>query len=365
MKAAVLFEVNTPLRIVEVTLDPPKAGEARVRMKAAGICQSDWHMMNGDWPSKLPLVPGHEAAGIVEEVGPGTADVSVGDHVIFSFAGHCGNCRYCNVGRSYLCVGHIAVPRGALLDGTHRMHHEGADLQQMTRIGCFAQEVVAPAEMLVPIRKDMPFAQAALIGCSVATGIGSVTRNAKVEAGASVLVIGCGGVGLNVVQGAKLAGAGRIIAADILDSKLARARSFGATDLINAGGDDLVKRVKALTGGFGADYAFDTVATEKTLPFAFEAIAPAGRAVAVGVPSLKTQVSFSPFMMVLGEKTIGGAYYGSSRPQIDFPVLVDHYLAKRIDIDSLISRTYRLDEINEGFKAMMAGEVARGVVVFD
>ena len=207
MKAAVLFKPNEPLQVVECELDPPKAGEVRVKMKASGVCQSDWHIMNGDWPSPMPIVPGHEAAGEIAEVGPGVTTVKPGDHVIFSFRPHCGRCRYCSQGRTVLCIGRASVPPGSLYDGTLRIKHNGQGINQMARIGTFAEEVVVPEEMVVPIRKDMPWPQAALVGCCVATGVGAVTRHAKIEAGSTVLVIGCGGVGLNAIQGAMISGA--------------------------------------------------------------------------------------------------------------------------------------------------------------
>src|SRR5512134_3512919 len=242
MKAAVLYKANAPLEVVEVEQQGPQAGEARVRVMATGICHSDWHIMNGDWTPPLPMVLGHEAAGLVEEVAPGVSNVRPGDHVIFSFRPHCGRCLYCSIGRSILCDGHPG-PRWGMLDGTYRLKRNGQDIYQMARIGTFSEQVVCPAEMLVPIRKEMPWPQAALMGCCVPTGVGAVTRCAQVEAGASVLVIGCGGVGLNVVQGARLAGAATIIACDLLDSKLVYAREFGATHTFNASRENVVDKV--------------------------------------------------------------------------------------------------------------------------
>ena len=284
MKAAVLFKPNEPLQVVECELDPPKAGEVRVKMKASGVCQSDWHIMNGDWPSPMPIVPGHEAAGEIAEVGPGVTTVKPGDHVIFSFRPHCGRCKYCSQGRTVLCIGRASVPPGSLYDGTLRIKHNGQGINQMARIGTFAEEVVVPEEMVIPIRKDMPWPQAALVGCCVATGVGAVTRHAKIEAGSTVLVIGCGGVGLNAVQGAMISGAGIIIAADILDNKLEMAKTFGATHTINTATDnDPVKKVKAIAGGLGVDYSFDAVSNGATQALAFDSLAPGGHAVAVGI----------------------------------------------------------------------------------
>jgi len=255
--------------------------------------------------------------------------------VIFSFRPHCGRCFYCSIGRTILCDGHTSA-RWAMLDGTHRLHQDGAPINQMARIGTFSEKVVCPAEMLVPIRHEMPWPQAALMGCCVPTGVGAVTRCAEVEAGASVLVIGCGGVGLNVVQGARLAGAGIIAAADLLDSKLTYAKEFGATHTFNASRENVVDKVRELTAGRGVDYAFDAIGGEATTLQIVDAIRPGGTAVIVGM-----------------------------RPNIDFPKFVDLYLEGRLKIDELVSRTYKLDQINEGFAALRGGQVARGVIVFD
>jgi S-(hydroxymethyl)glutathione dehydrogenase/alcohol dehydrogenase len=364
MKAAVLYEANTPLQVVNVEQQGPRAGEARVRVMATGICHSDWHIMNGDWTLPLPMVLGHEAAGIVDEVGAGVSNVRTGDHIIFSFRPQCGHCLYCSIGRSILCDGHQSV-RWAMLDGTCRLKRDGKEIFQMARIGTFSEHVVCPAEMLIPIRKEMPWPQAALMGCCVPTGVGAVTRCADVEAGASVVVIGCGGVGLNVIQGARLAGAGQIIACDLLDTKLAFAREFGATHTLNASRDKVVDQVRALTGGRGADYAFDAIGGEATTLQILDAIRPGGTAVIVGMAAMSVRAPITPYAMALQEKTLKGTMYGSVRPNLDFPKLVDLYLDGRLKIDQLISRTWKLDEINEGFAAMRGGQVARGVVVFN
>ena len=364
MRAAVLTAVNKPLEILDLEQEGPKVGEVRVEVKAAGVCMSDWHVMNGDWPLPLPMVLGHEAAGVVVELGPGVKNVKEGDHVIFSFRPHCGHCRYCAKGRTVLCSGHNDTPRWRMHDGTARVTLNGEPVNQMARIGTFSEHVVCPAEQVVKVREDLPWTHAAIIGCSVATGVGAVVRHAEVEAGASVLVIGCGGVGLNVVQGARLAGAGTIIACDLLDNKLAYAREFGATHTINAKTEDTLKRVRDLTGGFGADYAFDAIGGEATAKLAVDAIAPGGHAVLVGIPAASTTTSISPLQIVYGEKKITGTYYGSIRPTVDFGVLADLDMAKRINLDSLISRTYTFDEINEGFRLLTSGQVARGVIVF-
>src|SRR5215212_9520164 len=363
MKAAVLYEANAPLEIIELEQQGPQAGEARVRVKAAGVCHSDWHIMNGDWMVPLPMVLGHEAAGIVEEVGPGVIGVEQGEHVIFSFRPQCGHCLYCSTGRSVLCDGHTSA-RWGMLDGTTRLRRDGQEINQMARIGTFSERVVCPAEMLIPIREDMPWPQAALTGCSVPTGVGAVTRCAQVPAGSSVFVVGCGGVGLNVVQGARLAGARKIIACDLLDNKLEYAQEFGATETLNAQRDDVVKRVRELTEGRGVDYAFDAIGGESTTLQIVDAIRPGGTAVIVGMAAMSVRAPIAPYLMALQEKTLKGTMYGSVRPNVDIPRLVDLYLDGRLKVDELISRTYSLDEINEGFEALRSAQVARGVVVF-
>ena len=363
MKAAILYEPNTPLQIAEVEQQGPQAGEARVRVMATGVCHSDWHIINGDWTMPLPMVLGHEAAGIVEEIGPGVANVQPGDHIIFSFRPQCGHCLYCSTGRSILCDGHRSA-RWGMLDGTLRLRRDGQEIYQMARMGSFGEHVVCPAEMLVPIREEIPWPQAALMGCCVPTGVGAATRAADVEAGSSVLVIGCGGVGLNVVQGARLAGAAKIIACDLLDNKLEYAQEFGATHTLNARRDDVIKRVRELTDGRGADYAFDAIGGEATTLQIVEAIRPGGTAVIVGMAAMSVRAPIGPYYMALQEKTLKGTMYGSIRPNIDIPRLVELYLDGRLKVDELISRTYSLDEINEGFEALRSGQVARGVVVF-
>ena len=363
MRAAVLFEPNKPLEVVELDQQGPQAGEARVKVMAAGVCHSDWHIMNGDWQMPLPMVLGHEAAGVVQDVGAGVMSVKPGDHVIFSFRAHCGRCLYCSTGRTVLCDGH-ASPRWGMLDGTFRLKYKGADMRQMARIGTFSESVVCPAEMLVPIRKDMPWPQAALVGCCVPTGVGAVTRCAEVEAGSDVLIIGCGGVGLNVVQGAKLAGARKIIAADLLDNKLAYAKEFGATHTVNAARENVVEKVRELTGGRGADYAFDAIGSEATTLQIVDAIRNGGTAVIVGMAPMAARAPINPYLMALQEKSLKGTIYGSVRPNVDFPQLVDLYMDGRLKLDQLVSRTYKLDEINDGFAALRSGQVARGVVVF-
>ena len=362
-RAAVCTAINKPLELLDLDQEGPKAGEVGVNVKAAGVCMSDYHIMNGDWPLPLPMVLGHEAAGEIAEVGPGVTNVKVGDKVIFSFRPHCGTCHYCSKGRTVLCNGFDDSPRWRMHDGTARLKLNGEPVNQMARIGTFAEHVVCPADQVVKVREDLPWTHAAIIGCSVATGVGAVIRHAKVEAGSSVLVVGCGGVGLNVIQGAKLAGARTIIACDLLDNKLEYAKAFGATHTINGKKENVVKRVREITR-IGADYAFDAIGSEPTVVQIVDAVAPGGHAVIVGIPSFTTKAPITPVGIVYGEKTLSGTYYGSIRPTVDFAVLADLDMEKRINLDDLISRTYTFSQINEGFDLLMKGSVARGVIVF-
>jgi S-(hydroxymethyl)glutathione dehydrogenase/alcohol dehydrogenase len=240
----------------------------------------------------------------------------------------------------------------------------GEPVNVMARIGTFTESSVCPADQVVKVREDLPWSHAAIIGCSVATGVGAAIRHAKVEAGSSVLVVGCGGVGLNVIQGARLAGAKTIIACDLLDNKLQMATNFGATHIINAKRQNVTEAVKEITG-LGVDYAFDAIGTEPTVVQIVDALAPAGHAVIVGIPAFSTKAPIAPHLMVYGEQTLSGTYYGSVRPAVDFGTLADLSMDGKLNLDDLISRTYKFDEINEGFRLMANGQVARGVIMFD
>ncbi|WP_197019000.1 Zn-dependent alcohol dehydrogenase [Thioalkalivibrio sp. HK1] len=363
MKAAVLYEANKPLAIETVELDDPKDGEVLVRIAAAGVCYSDYHVMKGEWSMPKPVVLGHEGAGIVEKVGAGVTRLSPGDHVILNFRANCGHCDHCIVGRPVLCDG-IEAGRVFMFDGTVRLHRNGQDIHHMTRTACFAEYAVVPESGAVPIRSDMPLDKACLIGCSVMTGLGAVTNTARIEAGSDVAVIGCGGVGLNTIQGALLAGADRIIAVDLLDNKLEYAKEFGATDLINAGNGDAVARVRELTKG-GVDYAFEVIGNPKTIIQAYEMCRIGGTTVIVGMAPENDIIEINALSLPRTERAIVGSWYGSARPWVDLPKLTDLYMRGRLKIDPMISRTWRLDEINEAYQTLAAGDVARSVILFD
>jgi S-(hydroxymethyl)glutathione dehydrogenase/alcohol dehydrogenase len=363
MKAAVLYELKDRLRVEDVDLDPPRAHEVRVKIFANGVCHSDYSVIHGVLRSPLPVVPGHEGAGIVDAVGPEVTLVKPGDHVVLSFAPYCGHCYYCAIGRPVLCDNmRLVMGKGTLLDGTCRLKKNGADIFHMAGLSSFAQYAVVPEIACVRIPESVPLDRACLVGCGVMTGVGAVINTARVEPGTTAVVIGCGGVGLNVIQGCGLAGAGTIIGVDLLDRKLEYARQFGATHTLNPARDDLVKTVRRLTEGRGADYAFEVIGLGKTIEQAYATTRPGGTTVVVGAASREETVTL-PAWSFLGEKTIKGSVYGSTRPHVDIPRLIDLYTKKKLRLDELVTRTYSLDQVNEAMAALEKGEVARSVVV--
>jgi S-(hydroxymethyl)glutathione dehydrogenase/alcohol dehydrogenase len=363
MRAAVLYEVKKPMVIEEVTLDEPKRGEVRIKIKATGICHSDYHVIDGSWLGwPLPIVMGHEAAGIVEEVGQGVTLTKPGDHVILSFVATCGRCRNCVSGEPYLCNG-FSRPLGTAVDGTYRVHKGNQALSTVVTFGSFADQVVCHESQAIPIRQDMPWDKAALIGCATMTGVGAVVNTAKVEPGSTMAVFATGGVGLNVIQGGTLVNASQIIGVDLLDNKLDYARKVGATHAINSSREDPVQAIKELTGGRGVDYAFDAIGLPTVSRQAYDATRPGGTTVIIGIPPSGAEISIPGGPN--DAKTLKGCAYGSTRPSIDFPKLVDLYMQGRLKLDQIVNRTYGLNEINEAFAALARGENARGVVVFD
>jgi S-(hydroxymethyl)glutathione dehydrogenase / alcohol dehydrogenase len=364
-KAAVLYEVHKPLEVVDVEVGRPKAGEVLVRVVSAGVCHSDLHVMHGDLPSNLPVVIGHEGSGVVEEVGEGVTTVQKGDHVILVWRAPCGTCFFCMRGKPILCDNGTKIRfSGRLADGTSRFSRNGEEIKHFSGVSSFSEYTVLPVQGVVPIRKDVPLQTAALVGCAVMTGVGAVINTAQVEPGSSVLVFGSGGVGLNVIQGAALAGAEKVIAVDLLDNKLEFAREFGATHVVNSSKEDPVAAVQRITGGLGADYAFEVIGLGKTIRQAYDMVRKGGAAVVVGVAREDDEVTFpAPLLMRTGKRILG-CNYGSTRPNIDFPKIIDLYMEGRIKLKELISRRFELDEINEAFRALHAGEVARGIVEY-
>ena len=361
-KAVLCRSHNQPVVVEEIAVDAPKGGEVAVKLGACGVCHSDLSAITGTIALPLPLVLGHEGAGVVEEVGEGVSDLAPGDHVVFSFIYMCGKCRFCVAGRPVLCLEQgkaLTTP----LEGTPRVRDaEGAPLGIFSGCGSMAQYATVSAENLIRIDPQIPLDCAALVGCGVTTGVGAVFNTAKVEPGSSVAVFGCGGVGLSAIQGAAIAGARRIIAIDTLEPKLEMAKKFGATDTILFK-DDPVKELKKLTGG-GPDYAFECVGSGELAATAYRAIRRGGLAVVVGVAKPSDSTAIRTMTLPFEEKTITGSYFGSCVPRVDFPRLLSLYLAGRLKLEELITRRYPIDEAPQAFADLQTGKNARGVIVF-
>lgn len=364
MKAAVLYEPNEPMRIVDVESSGPKAGEVRVRVGAAGVCLSDHHFMEGTAAMPRPVVLGHEGAATVQEVGEGVSSVQPGDRCIMSFISDCGRCRPCHEGSPQLCETN-RLTGASQFDGTLRLRDgEGVEVYQMAKLGLFGQEAVVPAQACHPIPSEVPIEVAALIGCCVTTGVGAVINNPFIRAGATVAVFGVGGVGLNVLQGARLINASRIIAVDILGSKLDFAKRFGATDLVDASKTDPVVAIQELTGG-GVDFAFDAFGSSETISQSIDSVGINGTAVMIGLGPDGESAPIQMVPLVRNQKRLMGSYYGSASPHETFKKMVDFYLQDKLDLQGLITRRYPLDKINEAFDDLVGGGVGRGIIDFE
>ncbi|MGR8918432.1 MAG: Zn-dependent alcohol dehydrogenase [Gammaproteobacteria bacterium] len=360
MKAVVVHEVDK-FSVVNVDLDPPKVGEVLVKMEATGVCHSDLSIINGTIRWKLPSVIGHEGAGIVEQVGEGVTHVKPGDHVVLSFIPNCGDCYNCLRAEPHMCQ--MNKPHGGLLDGTSRVKMDGEEIAVMSFLGNMAEYCVVPEACVVAIDKSHDFKAAALVGCGVTTGVGAAIKTAEVEPGSTVAVFGCGGVGLNVIQGARIAGAKQIIAVDLSAEKMEMARAFGATDTVTPGGE-AHKEILDMTGGIGVDYAFEVVGAGKLIESCFKATRMNGMTVLVGVGRLDDRFSLNAMIVPFTAKTIKGCMYGSANFKVDFPMYLDLYRQKKLDLDSLVTRTYSLDEAPEAFADLESGKNARGVIVY-
>lgn len=364
-KAAVLFEVGKKLEIREVEVQSPQAGEVLIRMAAGGVCHSDLHVMTGHLSAALPAILGHEGSGVVEAVGPGVTSLSPGDHVIPLWRLSCGECEYCTGGRPALCPAGMQIRMtGRLQDGTSRFKLDGSEIKHFAGVSSFSQYSVVPEKAVLKIPGDLPLERAALLGCAVITGVGAAINAAQVKPGSSVAVFGTGGVGLNVIQGAAIAGAEKIIAVDLLEKKLEYAKRFGATHTVNASAGTPVEQVRALTGGRGVDYAFEVVGLPAVMRQAFDSLAKRGMAVIVGVTPMTMEVSVPVMALVFEERVLTGSVYGSSRPRLDILRLIDLYRAGKLKLDELLTRTYPFEQINEAYAALERGEVARSVVTF-
>ena len=359
MRAAVLREVGTPQEIEDIQISKPKGREVVIRTAAAGVCHSDLHFVEGSFRARLPVVLGHESAGIVEEVGPDATYAQPGDHVITCLSVFCGQCHHCLSGHPNRCGGR-GTDRAE--DEPPRLSKDGEAISQFAHLSSFAEQMLVHENAIVKIRDDMPLDRAALIGCGVTTGAGAALRTAQVEPGTKVAVIGCGGVGLSAINGAEIAGAGRIIAVDRVASKLELARKFGATDVVNASEGDVVEQVKEMTAG-GVDYAFEAIGLKQTAEQAWGMLSAGGLAVVIGMIPAGTKVEVNGIEL-LSERKLTGSGMGSNRFRIDMPRLIEFYLAGKLRLDDLISTHLKLDDINEAMDTLKLGEVARQVIDF-
>ncbi|MBI2724524.1 MAG: Zn-dependent alcohol dehydrogenase [Chloroflexi bacterium] len=360
MKAAVFRGAKQPLTIEDVEYDKPRAREVLVKTVACGVCHSDLHFVEGLYPYPAPAILGHEPAGVVEAVGEQVTYVQPGDHVIGCLSVFCGTCEKCTTGHPNQC----SNPETKRAPGdTPRLSQEGTPIFQGLNLGGYAEYMLVHENAVVKIRPDMPLDKAALIGCGVMTGVGAVVNTAKVPAGSSVAVFGCGGIGLAVIQGARIAGAATIIAVDTMENKLATARELGATHIVDASSHDPVKAVQDITNG-GVEYSFEAIGLKATAEQAFASLGTGGTATVIGMIPLGQKVELDGYQF-LSEKKIQGSMMGSNRFRVDMPRYIELYLQGRLKLDEMISVKGRLDDVNEAFRAMKAGEVARTVLMFD
>jgi S-(hydroxymethyl)glutathione dehydrogenase/alcohol dehydrogenase len=360
-RAAILFEHGRPLEIRELEIDPPKAGEVLIRMAASGVCRSDYHAVRGIHPHVPPIVLGHEGSAVVEEVGEGVEGLEPGDHVVCSWLPSCGTCDRCAADRPVLCRRVAVFDAGFLADGTTRFHLGGQRIHHNVP-SSFAELSVVPASTAIKVDPGLPLEQVALLGCAVMTGVGAVRNTAGVRAGGSVVVIGCGAVGLSAIQGARIAGASPIVAVDVVEAKLALASALGAHETIRSG-DDVAARVLAATGG-GADYAFECLGRPQTIELATRVLARGGTAVLVGMAAPDADVHLPALELTTKEQTVTGSWYGSVVPHRDFPVLADLLANGQLDLEPLIARPISLDEIGDALARFESGEETRSVIVY-
>ena len=364
MRAVVLRDPHAPIALEDVELAAPGPGEVEVRIVAAGVCHSDLHVRHGDWELPLPLVLGHEGSGVVTAIGAGVAHIAVGDHVVLSWVAPCGECRNCRLGREIRCeVAATTVALGGTLnDGTSRLSADGEQLFHYLGTSAFAERAVVPASGAIKVRDDAPLDVISIVGCAIATGVGAVRNSAQVPEGATVAVIGCGGVGLSIVQGARIVGAERIVAIDVVPEKLELARRLGATDTILASEGDPVEQLRALLPD-GVDFAFDAIGKAATTSQCIASLAIGGTAVVVGIPSAGTTVSFEPQTLVDLDQRIIGSNYGGITPSVDIPWLVDEYMEGRLMIDELISTRRPLSEAEASLEALASGGALRQLLM--
>lgn len=363
-KAAVLYEVGGPWKVEEVDVSDPGPGEVLVKLTASGLCHSDEHLLTGDMPSPLPVVGGHEGAGEVIQIGPGVTDLAVGDHVVFGFIPSCGKCHWCSIGKTNLCDKGATIIAG---DGTFSSYNaDGVGLSKMCGIGTFSTHLVAKIESCIKIDDDIPLKQATLVGCGVTTGWGSAVYSGEVKPGDTVVVIGAGGIGSNAIQGAKMAGAKNIVAVDPVAFKREKAMEFGATHTVESM-DEAFGLIQQITRGVMADKAIYTVGVAEGDHMAqvMSLISKGGRMVITAVANMMSMdVKMNLFELTIFQKEVRGALFGGGSPRADIPKLLSMYQAGQLKLDELITKTYTLDEINEGYQDMRDGKNIRGMIVY-
>jgi S-(hydroxymethyl)glutathione dehydrogenase/alcohol dehydrogenase len=359
LKAAICYEFGKPLVIEEVDIDPPQQGEVKVKLAATAICHSDIHDIRGELGGELPVLAGHECAGYIDEVGEGVTSVKPGDPVVASLLYSCGECRYCRTGRPHMCSAVFPLDEESRVRGK-----DGKYIRKTVKMGGFAEYIIVLESQVVKIPDDMPMESACLLACGVITGFGAVVNRAQVEVMSSCVIIGCGGVGLNAVQGAAISGAYPIIAVDISEDKLKAAKKFGATHTVNASKIDPVEGVKELTDGVGAEYIFVTVGNVDAILQGINMSAPRGMTVIVGLPKFTDTLSFSPLFFIKDERVLTGGYMGSVNLQMDIPRLVELYKAGILKLDELVTGRYPLEKINEAIEEVERGEALRNVIIF-
>src|SRR5438067_4024187 len=364
-RAAVLHAAQTSLTVETVLADGLRRNDVLVRIKAAGLCHTDLEVITGSLRYPMPIVLGHEAAGVVEEVGPEARGVAVGDHVVLSWNPHCGHCFYCERDLPILCESYLAHgPKAVAFDGETRARlRDGRDLRQLMFLGAFAEYAIVADHQAIALPKELPFDCACLIGCGVMTGVGAALNIAAIGYGDTVMVIGCGAVGLAAVQGARLAGAGEIIAVDLDDTKLALAERVGATSRVDARSEDPIAVAKAKTAGRGADVVLEAAGSPASFRASVEAVRPGGEVIWLGKTDVESEVAFR-WGSLMGEKRIRRSSYGGARPARDFPLLARAYLDGSLKLDELVSRHIARAESNHGFAALRQGETIRSVVMF-
>lgn len=362
-RAAIWRGGSEEIIVDTISVDAPERGEISIKLAACGVCHSDLSATNGTLALPPPLVLGHEGAGVVVEIGEGVTEFAIGDHVVTSFVSMCGKCRYCAIGRPSLCD-QVMTTLATLPDGTVRTHDASGSLNVFCGCGVMAEYATVSVDNAIKIDGSVPLASAALLGCAVTTGVGAVINRARVEPGSTAVVFGAGGVGLNVVQGCRIAGAARIVAVDRVPAKLDMAIEFGATDIVNAADEDnVVKALRRLTGG-GADYSFECVGLGEIAAQAFAVLRRGGMAVVIGVAPATDLTSIRTLSLALEEKTLTGSYFGSARPREDFPRLLALYQGGQLRLDELITQRYTIEEVPTAFADLSAGQNARGMIVF-